>query len=177
MNKQEQRIYTELLVIRCQQGEKEAFELIVKLWQKPLLVFAMRYLDQETDAWHAVQETWFSVIKGLNKLQNPSLFVSWLFRIMTNKCVDLIRKKKSEVRRLEQAYIKSESSETSNENESLSQAIQKLSDDHKTLIVLRFGHALQVGQIAIMLNIAEGTVKSRLHRAMARLREILGDKI
>ncbi len=177
MNEQEQRIYTELLIIRCQQGEKEAFELIVKLWQKPLLVFAMRYLDQEIEAWDAVQETWLAAIKGLNKLQNPSLFVSWLFRIMTNKCIDRIRKKKSEVRQLDQANIKFESSETSNESESLSQAIQRLSDEHKILIILRFGQELQIGQIAAMLNITEGTVKSRLHRALARLREILGDTI
>ena len=177
MNEQEQQVYTELLVIRCQQGEKEAFEMIVQLWQKPLLVFALRYLDQQIDAWDAVQETWISVIKGLNKLQNPSLFVSWLFRILTNECIDRIREKQSEVRRLEQADIKLESSGISNENESLSQAIQGLSDEHKTLIILRFGQGLRIGQIAAMLNIAEGTVKSRLHRALARLREILGDTI
>ena len=177
MNEQEQQVYTELLVIRCQQGEKEAFELIVQLWQRPLLIFALRYLDQQMDAWDAVQETWISVIKGLNKLQNPSLFVSWLFCILTNKCIDRIRKKQSEVCRLEQADIKLESSEISNENESLSQAIQRLPDEHKTLIMLRFGQGLQIGQIAAMLNIAEGTVKSRLHRALARLREILGDTI
>ena len=177
MNEQEQQVYTELLVIRCQQGEKEAFEMIVQLWQKPLLVFALRYLDQQIDAWDAVQETWISVIKGLNKLQNPSLFVSWLFRILTNKCIDRIRKKQQEVRLLEQTDIKLESSEISNENESLSQAIQGLSDEHKALIMLRFGQGLQIGQIAAMLNIAEGTAKSRLHRALARLREILGDTI
>ncbi len=177
MNEQEQRIYTELAVIRCQQGEKEAFELIVELWQKPMLVFAFRYLDQEIDAWDAVQETWFSVIKGLNKLQNPSLFVSWLFRILTNKCIDRIRKKQAEERLLRNANIKLESSEISNESESLTQAIQRLSDEHKTLIMLRFVQGLQIGQIATMLNIAEGTVKSRLHRVLARLREILGDTI
>jgi RNA polymerase sigma-70 factor (ECF subfamily) len=177
MNEQEQQVYTELLVIRCQQGEKEAFELIVQLWQKPLLTFALRYLDQQTDAWDAVQETWISVIKGLNKLQNPSLFVSWLFRILTNKCIDRLRKKQQEVYLLKQADIKLGTSEISNENESLSQAVQGLSDEHKTLIMLRFGQGLQIGQIAAMLNIAEGTAKSRLHRALARLREILGDTI
>jgi RNA polymerase sigma-70 factor (ECF subfamily) len=177
MNEQEQQVYTELLVIRCQQGEKEALELIVELWQKPLLVFALRYLDQETEAWDMVQETWISVIKGLNRLQNPSLFVSWLFHILTNKCIDRIRRKQQELRQLEHTSIKSESSEISNESESLSQAIQRLSDEHKTIIILRFGQGLQVGQIAAILNIAEGTVKSRLHRALARLREILGDKI
>lgn len=177
MNEQEQQIYTELLVIRCQQGEKETFELIVELWQKPLVAFALRYLEQESDAWDVVQETWISVIKRLNKLQNPSLFISWLFRILTNKCIDQIRQKQNEARRLERAEVRLESSKISTESESLSQAIQKLPDNHKILIMLRFGQGLQIGYIAAILNMAEGTVKSRLHRALARLREILGDTI
>jgi RNA polymerase sigma-70 factor (ECF subfamily) len=150
--------------------------MIVQLWQKPLLTFALRYLDQQIDAWDAVQETWISVIKGLNKLQNPSLFVSWLFRILTNKCIDRIRQKQQGPRPLEEAPDKSESAVISSETEILSKAVERLSDENKTLIMLRFGQGLQVGQIAAMLNIAEGTVKSRLHRALARLREILGDK-
>ena len=177
MTIQKQQIYTELLVIRCQQGEKYAFELIVELWQERLLVFALRYLDQETDAWDAVQETWIAVIRGLNKLQNPSRFVSWLFRILTNKCIDRVRNKQAEERLLKNANVQPESFQTANEDESLSRAIDELSDEHKTLIILRFGQGLQIGQIAAMLNIAEGTVKSRLHRALARLREILGDTI
>ena len=149
----------------------------MELWQKPLLVFAMRYLDQEIDALDAVQETWVSVIKGLNKLQNPSLFVSWLFRIMTNKCIDRVRKIQTDQRLLKHAKFNVESSEISNESESLSQAIHRLSNENKILIMLRFGQGLQIGQIAAILNIAEGTVKSRLHRALARLRKILGDTI
>ncbi len=177
MDKQEQQLYTELLVIRSQQGEKEAFELLVELWQKPLLVFAMRYLDQKTEAFDVVQETWISVIKGLNKLEKPSLFVSWLFRILTNKCIDRVRKKQADEQLLKNANNPSQSSETSAENESLSRAIDRLPDEHKTIIMLRFGQGLQVDQIAAILNISEGTVKSRLHRALARLREILGDSI
>lgn len=177
MNEKEQQIYTELLVIRCQQGQTEAFELIVKLWQRPLLGFALRYLDQKTDALDAVQETWVAAIKGMNKLQNPSLFVSWLFRILTNKCIDRIRKKQSQQKLLKNVDVKSESSEVSGESEFLEQAIEKLPDEQKTIIKLRFSQGLQVGQIAAMLNIAEGTVKSRQHRALARLREILGDKL
>jgi RNA polymerase sigma factor (sigma-70 family) len=176
MSKQEQ-LYTEILVIRCQQGEKEAFGLLVELWQKPLLTFALRYLEQETEALDVVQETWISVIRKLNKLQNPSLFVSWLFRILTNKCIDRIRKKQAEEKLMKNASIKSEASKNSSESDYLDQAIRKLSDEQKTLITLRFGQGLRVGQIAAMLSIAEGTVKSRLHRALARLREILGDTI
>ena len=176
MSKQEQ-LYTEILVIRCQQGEKEAFGLLVELWQKPLLTFALRYLEQETEALDVVQETWILVIRKLNKLQNPSLFVSWLFRILTNKCIDRIRKKQAEEKLMKNASIKSGTSKNSSESDYLDQAIRNLSDEQKALITLRFGQGLQVGQIAAMLSIAEGTVKSRLHRALARLRETLGDTI
>lgn len=174
MNDRE-RLYTEILVIRCQQGEKQAFELLVQLWQKPLLTFALRYFEQETEALDVVQETWISVIRKIKKLQNPSLFVSWLFRVLTNKCIDRIRKKQAEQKLLKSANAKPKSPEISNGYDSLNRAIRALSDEHKTIIILRFGQGLQIGQIAAILNIAEGTVKSRLHRALARLREILGD--
>ena len=67
---EKEQIYTEILVIRSQQGEKEAFGLLVELWQKNLLAFALRYFEQDTEALDVVQETWISVIKKLNKLQN-----------------------------------------------------------------------------------------------------------
>ena len=176
MIEQKQQIYTELLVIRCQQGQKAAFELIVELWQKRLLVFALRYLDQETDAWDAVQETWVAVIKGLNKLQRPSLFVSWLFRILTYKCIDRIRKKQAEKQLLQNTEVKPEPLPIPHEDECLSQAIDELSDEHRAIVMLRFGQGLKIGEIAAILNTAEGTIKSRLHRALARLRKILGEK-
>ena len=172
---EKQQLYTEILVIRSQQGEKEAFGLLVELWQKPLLTFALRYLKQESEALDAVQETWITVIKKLKKLKKTSLFTSWLFRILTNKCIDRIRKKQNEEKLINNANPKSETSKTTNENENLEQALQKLPDEHKTLIIMRFGQGLQVGQIAALLNIAEGTVKSRMHRALAQLRQILGE--
>ena len=172
---EKQQLYTEILVIRSQQGEKGAFGLLVELWQKPLLTFALRYLKQESEALDAVQETWITVIKKLKKLKKTSLFTSWLFRILTNKCIDRIRKKQNEEKLINNANPKSETSKTTNENENLEQALQKLPDEHKTLIIMRFGQGLQVGQIAALLNIAEGTVKSRMHRALAQLRQILGE--
>ena len=177
MNQEEQCVYTELLVTRCQQGDKDAFESVVELWQKPMLGFALRYFDRDIDACDVVQETWVTVIRQLNTLRNPSLFISWLFRILANKCIDRIRAEQKRARCLEQADVKPESSALSSESDSLSRAIRGLSAEHKTIIMLRFGQGLQVGQIAAMLNMAEGTVKSRLHRALARLREILGDTV
>lgn len=88
MDDQEQQVHTELLVIRCQQGEKDAFESLVDQWQNPLLAFALRYLGNESDAWDVVQETRISVIKG-----------GWLIR--QSKLTILQEMKESELRILE----------------------------------------------------------------------------
>jgi RNA polymerase sigma factor (sigma-70 family) len=102
------------------------------------------------------------------------MFVSWLFRILTNKCLDRLRKKKNDVPSLAEIDLPSEPSDISNESESLRKAIERLSNEHKTLVILRFEQQFSISQIAAILNVPEGTVRSRLHRTLVRLREILG---
>jgi RNA polymerase sigma-70 factor (ECF subfamily) len=176
MTDRELQLYTELLVIRSLQGDKDAFGLIVELWHKPLLNFALRYLNHPTDAGDVVQETWLAAIKGLNRIQSPRVFVSWLFRILTNKCIDRIREQKAQRQHTQRLIPKTDPQPISVETESLLQAIETLPEEHQTLIMLRFNQGLQVSQIAAILNLPEGTVKSRLHRALNHLRQILGDQ-
>jgi RNA polymerase sigma-70 factor (ECF subfamily) len=177
MDKQKRQLYTECLVIRSQQGQKDAFELLVGMWQKPLWNFAYRYTGDESLAWDMVQETWTAVIKGLNKLESPSLFVSWMFRILTNKCIDHIRKKQTEQLSFKQIAVEQPELQEPDGLESLPAALEKLSDPQRLLLSLRFGQGLDSGQIAAILNTAEGTVRTRLHRTLNRLREIMGDQI
>ena len=177
MNNQEQKIHTELLVIRCLRGETDAFEPIVAQWQSPMLAFALRYLGNENDALDVVQEAWTAIIKGLHKLQSPSLFVPWMFRILTNKCIDRLRIKRINAQSLENVDLPSMPPETLDINESLNKAVEQLSDEYKTLVLLRFGQGLSTEQIAAILNIPEGTVRSRMHRTLVRLREILGEPL
>jgi RNA polymerase sigma-70 factor (ECF subfamily) len=174
MDERKRQLYTEYLVIRSQQGEKKAFELLVEMWQKPLWNFAYRYTGDESITWDMVQETWTAVIKGMDKLERPSLFVSWMFRILTNKCIDHIRKKQTEQQTLKQVCTPPREPEELEGLDSLPPALEKLSDEQRTLLSLRFGQGLETGQIAAILGIAEGTVRTRLHRTLNRLREIFG---
>jgi RNA polymerase sigma-70 factor (ECF subfamily) len=177
MDERKRQLYTECLVIRSQQGQKDAFELLVQMWQKPLWNYAWRYTGDESLSWDMVQETWTAAIKGLDKLERPSLFVSWMFRVLTNKCIDHIRKKQTEQQTLKQVSAPRLVSEELEGLEILAPALGKLSDQQRTLLSLRFGQGLETGQIAAILNIAEGTVRTRLHRTLNRLREIMGDQI
>jgi RNA polymerase sigma factor (sigma-70 family) len=175
MMKRERQINTELLVIRFQQGEKEALRLIVELWQQSLVSFAFRYLGREPDAWDAVQETWVSVLKGLNKVRAPSMFTSWLFRTLTNKCIDRIRQLKADKRHAEQPRIIAVARDEY-DDEPLHKAVDRLSEQQKVLLALRFGQGLQLAEIAAVMNVLEGTVRTRLHRALTQLRQTLGVK-
>jgi RNA polymerase sigma-70 factor (ECF subfamily) len=177
MDEQRRQLYTEYLVIRSQQGQKDAFELLVEMWQKPLWNFAYRYTGDESITWDMVQETWTAVIKGLNKLERPSLFVSWMFRILTNKCIDHIRKKQTEQQTLKQVSAPQREPENLEGLEVLPPALEKLSNEQRTLLSLRFGQGLETGQIAAILNIAEGTVRTRLHRTLTQLRKIMGETL
>ena len=177
MDEQKRQLYTEYLVIRSQQGQKDAFELLVEMWQKPLWNYAYRYTGDESLSWDMVQETWTAAIKGLDKLESPSLFVSWMFRILTNKCIDHIRKKQTEEQKLKQVCTPTRGPEDLEGLDILAPALGKLSDQQRTLLSLRFGQELETGQIAAILGIAESTVRTRLHRTLNRLREIIGDQI
>jgi len=177
MDERKRQLYTEYLVIRSQQGEKKAFELLVEMWQKPLWNFAYRYTGDEAATWDMVQETWTAAIKGLDGLERPSLFVSWMFRILTNKCIDHIRKKQTEQQTLKQVFAPIREPEDLEGLDSLPAALGKLSDEQRTLLSLRFGQGLETGQIAAILDIAEGTVRTRLHRTLTQLRKIIGDTL
>ena len=104
------------------------------------------------------------------------MFVPWIFRILANKCIDQLRKKQAQEKLLKDAVAADRPPVKDEENEELSRAIGKLTDEQRTLIGLRFEQGLETGQIAQIFGIAETTVRTRLHRTLNRLREILENK-
>lgn len=181
MAKTRAQIYDELLVVKCQQGDSRAFDELVARWQKRLWCYARRMTGSETAAWDIVQETWYGIIKGIRKLEDVSVFPRWAFRITNNKCTDWLRKQQRQ-RRLNNELAKqtkNESNKKQNSNEkteSLRAAIEKLSPDRRALLTLRYHEGFDLGQIAEILSIPEGTIKSRLHRTLEKLRQIVGQK-
>jgi len=181
MPKSRDQIYDELLVLKCQQGSKDAFEELVERWQKRLWHYAFHVTGSESAAWDVVQEAWFAIIMGLSKLQDAAVFPSWAFRILNNKCADWLRKQHLQSR-LNNELAKQAKNEpdknqnSSEESESLRAAIAKLPPDSRALLTLRYYEGFDMGHIAEILDIAEGTVKSRLHRMLERLRRLIGQK-
>ena len=178
MAKSRDQIYNELLVIKSQQGDKDAFNELVGRWQKRLWNYAYRVTGSESAAWDIVQETWHGIIKGIKKLDDVAVFPRWSFRIVNNKCADWLRKQQYQ-HRLNNELIKNSKNESGDKQnrddkpEVLTKAIAKLSPESRALLTLRYKEGFDIEQIAEIIGIPEGTVKSRLHRTLNQLREIV----
>jgi len=176
MRNRRNEIYNELLVIKCKQGDGEAFDELVGLWQKRLWHYAFRVTGSESSAWDVLQETWYAVIKGLSGLKDVASFPAWIFRILNNKCNDWLRKQQrsTELKGDLEQQSRNNSGYVDNEKaDFLNTAIAKLSADHRVLLALRYREDFDISQIAEVLNIPEGTVKSRLHRTIEKLRQLM----
>src|SRR5947208_10167138 len=81
MQRSVEAIYQELLALRCRRGEKAALEELVRAWEKRLLYFIRRLVDEEQDAWDVLQQTWLRVLSGIGALREPRSLGPWLYRV------------------------------------------------------------------------------------------------
>lgn len=131
-------------------------------------------LKNDDDTCDAIQETLVSAYKNLKSLREPKYFSSWIIKILINKCYDILRKNKkikylNEKMQIEEdAYYEMYCNDSELEN-----VLKQLEDNLKTVVVLYYYDDLPVAEIANILNIPEGTVKSRLSRARDKIYTIL----
>ena len=131
-------------------------------------------LKNDDDTCDAIQETLVSAYKNLKSLREPQYFSSWIIKILINKCYDILRKNKkikclNEKMQIEEdAYYEMYCNDSGLEN-----VLKQLEDNLKTVVVLYYYDDLPVAEIANILNIPEGTVKSRLSRARDKIYTIL----
>jgi RNA polymerase sigma-70 factor (ECF subfamily) len=179
MAKSREQIYDELLVLKSQQGDREAFAQLVDRWQRRLWHYAFQVTGSEPAAWDVVQETWLAVIKGIRKLDDVAVFPKWTFRILNNKCVDWLRKQHQQFRLTDELAKQTQNgsdkewnSSGSEKTESLYAAVEKLPPERRILLTLRYCEGFDIDQIAEIIGIPEGTVKSQIHRTLNRLRQM-----
>lgn len=175
---QQERLNDELLVLRCQEGDAEAFELLVGRWQRRLWRHAWRLTGDESAAWDAVQETWIGISRGVARLADAAAFPAWAYQIVSNKCRDLVRRerRRREVTETYSEWMQREEPEAAiaeEQNSSLKEAIKQLSGPDRAVLSLRYEEDFDTAEIACILGVPKGTVKSRLFYARQRLRKYL----
>lgn len=180
------------LVKRAINGDTDAFENIVIMYEKKVYNIAYNMFGNEHDAYDSTQEVFIKLYKNIHSFKFDSSFSTWLHRIAMNTCIDEYRKKK---RQNKQAYSLDEPIETESNNidrqlkdpsltpeqqiiqlEEVTQvreAISALKEDHKVIIILRDIRSHSYDEISEILNCSVGTVKSRLSRARIALKDII----
>lgn len=163
------------LVARAQDGDLVAFEQLVDRYESRLLGLCIRMLRNRTDAEDIVQDTFLTTWRRLDSLQNPAAFKAWVFRLASNGCLDLLRRR--EARRtdaVDPVDMVGESAtgpsvedraETSAAVAELDQVLVGLSAEQRISWLLYEIEGQSYGEIAEVLGVTEGSVRGRIHRA------------
>jgi RNA polymerase sigma factor (sigma-70 family) len=171
-----QRLADELLAIRCQLGERAAFDALIARWHKPLWRYARNLTGQDAAADDATQETWLRVLRGIARLREPARLRSWLFGIAHRVLMDRLRQQYAQPQDGE-ADIDAIAAPVPPDDEfdldALRQALAALPLVENEVLTLFYLQELALGDVAQALDIPVGTVKSRLFRARKLLRHQL----
>jgi RNA polymerase sigma-70 factor (ECF subfamily) len=180
VEKTPERVLDEYLVSLSQAGSVEALDGLARRWTPRLLRYATRVLGGSADASETardvVQETWIGAIRGLRGLRDPAQFPAWIYGIATRKCADVIRGNQRRRAFNDRAVAKRTADESAVESEQridLAAAIRNLPPMHRAVVHLFYREEFRVDEIASILGVPVGTVKSRLHHAREALRQQL----
>lgn len=157
-------------VKKARRGNDKAFQDLVEAEKNKLYRMAYLYVKNENDALDIVHETIYKAYISIKNLKEPDYFSTWLSKILINTALDFIKKNKKVIPFEEiERYDTSEKVHIA-ESLDLVDAIDRLEEKYKTVIILRYYKGLQIKEIATMLDCPEGTVKTNLHRAINKLR-------
>lgn len=179
MKRDAKQVLTELLVLKAQGGEDAAFRELYELWSRDLSRLASLQLSGASVVEEVVQDAWVAIAKGLGRLEDPARFPSWAFRILDRRCVDWIRKVQRERTRagaLDRDDLYPENGDALRSSDSaanLSEAIALLDSEGRKLLHFFYEVGLSVAEIGEVLDIPEGTVKSRLFALREKLKREL----
>ena len=177
--KGDRRMTDDEAVLRCQDGDREAFRHLVEQYKNPLYGTAYLMTGNAAQAEEHVQEAFLLAWRGIRTFQPGRPVKPWLMRILVNSVLGQQRKRSlttvplEESLPLEAPSDRSESIEAREDREALRQALAQLTPEHRQVVVLRYFADLTVPQVARSAGVREGTVKSRLHRALRQMRELL----
>jgi len=147
-------------------GDRDAFSRLVREMQNELYGMARMLLQKDEDCADAIQEAILKAYRGIPKLREPAYFRTWMFRILIHECQRIHRnqKKVSLTDSIPEREAFSRESDLD-----LRDAVDRLDEPLRTLVKLHYFMDLPLSQIADMMDVSEGTLKSRLHRARRKL--------
>ena len=178
------------LIKKAAKGDQDAFAQLLETHQAKVYALTLRLVSSPEDAMDLTQETFFNAWRGLPGFHFESKFSTWLYRLATNAAIDFLRREK--LRRglnvtplwsgdddqqvldiPDRRFTPQDELERKEFQEAVARGLDQLSDEHRQVLVLRELNGLSYAEIAQVLGIEEGTVKSRISRARLALRKVL----
>ncbi len=155
------------------QRDEQAFLQLMQEHKAALYRTAYAFLKSEHEAVEAMQEITFRAYQKIHTVKEPKYIKTWLIRIMINYCQTQLKKNKR--------FISTDALQVQGYDENSSyleieEAILSLSEKEQQLIYMKYYQESKIKEIAVLENIPEGTVKSRLHKALKSLRSFLSEK-
>lgn len=178
------------IIKECQRGDRDAFNELVSKYQSRVLNIAYSMLSDKEDAFDAAQEVFVKVYKSIKNFNGQSSFTTWLYRITSNTCSDFLRKRQrgGTVISLNTSAEDDKDFDIEDENASVEsgielnerqaavrKAIGELSEEHRLVITMCDLQDMSYDEIAEILKIPPGTVKSRINRARNALKKKLSE--
>ncbi len=172
------------LIRRFKEGDRQAFTEIVSRYQKRVFKLAYGFFQDKDDAMEIVQETFMRVYEKIDRFDNESSFKNWVLRVAYNLCIDFYRKFKSKKSYHREVYEFSQAQNPTDVEpeqqidqqdfrQNLQESLAFLSARQKMIFVLKHYNCLKYQEIANILDISVGTVKSLHHRAAKALKKKL----
>ena len=165
----------EELVGRLARGEEAALAELLTRWERPLSAFLYRQTGGR-DVEDLYQETWMRVMRHADRFDRARRFSTWLFQIAVNLCRDWHRRRGPEL--LEESFVAAPATTLARAEAGLDTArlLARLPEPQREVVVLRYYHDLSEEQVAEVLGCPRGTVKSRMHNALAKLAEMARER-
>ena len=174
------------LVAAAKRGDQDAFEALIHLYEKKVLALTRRLCANPDDAQEAAQEAFLAAWQGLPFFRGESSFATWLYRLTSNACMDLLRKEQRhqsaagpslddevELPVAATAGDPHAEAERTELKAVIAAGLQALQPEYRAVLLLREIHQRSYDEIADILDIDLGTVKSRINRGRKQLRKFL----
>ncbi len=184
----------EALVAALKAGEPAAYEQLIEQYAEQVYRVAFRLLQNAADAEDALQEAFLAVYLRIGEFQGEAKFSSWLYRIVTNKALDIIRKRQRKTEAAtdaledlrddagewipdQQATLPEDWAERQEINDLIAEGLTHLSPKLRAAFVLFELEGLSMEEVAAALNVSPSAAKVRVHRARLALRQFLAQRL
>ena len=168
----------DLYVLNARGGSRSAFERLFEHFNPIALRFAYRICGNVELAREATQEAWLEVARSMRRLTDPRGFRAWLLKQVRWRVLDQLRREQRHMHErsaldVDEVLAADDAAKNESQNQSLIQCIERLPATERQLIHLYYLEQFSVREIAAIVNVPPGTVKSRLHRVRNRLKSLL----